>query len=240
VVQCQNEPSQHKNRASAITASPNCTNTNMDKKLAEDRKVRIRNSNQFRQPYSQLRARAYRMGRIIAPTRDRRCRSRAWKSISIRLFTVSGVQENRKPGCGWQESLPDLGGGSSSAQAERLPRSKDIALQSLAAHSRRKVGRGPHLNCLRMARCARRLGRSENLRGQARPMNQSPDRARWLHRDAREIVAELPSQQDELARKYWPGPLTFASESSAIPDFVTAVLPTVAFASQSSGRGAMD
>lgn len=45
---------------------------------------------------------------------------------------------------------------------------------------------------------------------------------------AREIVAEWPALADELARKYWPGPLTLVlPKSSAIPDVVTAGLPTV-------------
>ena len=45
---------------------------------------------------------------------------------------------------------------------------------------------------------------------------------------AREIVREWPSEADELARKYWPGPLTLVlPKSPAIPDIVTAGLPTV-------------
>ena len=45
---------------------------------------------------------------------------------------------------------------------------------------------------------------------------------------AREIVAEWPHQADELARRYWPGPLTLVlPKLSAIPDIVTAGLPTV-------------
>jgi L-threonylcarbamoyladenylate synthase len=46
---------------------------------------------------------------------------------------------------------------------------------------------------------------------------------------AREIVAEWPSSADELARIYWPGPLTLVlRKHDRIPDSVTAGLPTVA------------
>src|SRR5580704_6389683 len=50
---------------------------------------------------------------------------------------------------------------------------------------------------------------------------------------AREIAAEWPPAADELARKYWPGPLTLVlpknvpPKQPAIPDIVTAGLPTV-------------
>jgi L-threonylcarbamoyladenylate synthase len=45
---------------------------------------------------------------------------------------------------------------------------------------------------------------------------------------AREIVTEWPPEADELARRYWPGPLTLVlPKSSVIPDIVTAGLPTV-------------
>jgi L-threonylcarbamoyladenylate synthase len=45
---------------------------------------------------------------------------------------------------------------------------------------------------------------------------------------AREIVAEWPPEGDELARRYWPGPLTLVlPKSPKIPDIVTAGLPTV-------------
>ncbi len=45
---------------------------------------------------------------------------------------------------------------------------------------------------------------------------------------AREIVAEWPAQAEELAQRYWPGPLTLVlPKSAAIPDIVTAGLPTV-------------
>ncbi len=45
---------------------------------------------------------------------------------------------------------------------------------------------------------------------------------------ARELVVEWPAQADELARRYWPGPLTLVlPKASAIPDIVTAGLPTV-------------
>jgi L-threonylcarbamoyladenylate synthase len=45
---------------------------------------------------------------------------------------------------------------------------------------------------------------------------------------AREIVADWPREADELARRYWPGPLTLVlPKSPNIPDIVTAGLPTV-------------
>jgi L-threonylcarbamoyladenylate synthase len=45
---------------------------------------------------------------------------------------------------------------------------------------------------------------------------------------AREIVAEWPSLAGELARRWWPGPLTLVLPKRAIiPDIVTAGLPTV-------------
>ncbi len=45
---------------------------------------------------------------------------------------------------------------------------------------------------------------------------------------AREIVAEWPPMAEELARKWWPGPLTLVlPKRGVIPDIVTAGLPTV-------------
>jgi len=45
---------------------------------------------------------------------------------------------------------------------------------------------------------------------------------------ARTLVTEWPPEADQLARKYWPGPLTLVlPKTSAIPDIVTASLPTV-------------
>ena len=45
---------------------------------------------------------------------------------------------------------------------------------------------------------------------------------------ARGLVAEWPAQADQLARRYWPGPLTLVlPKTSAIPAIVTAGLPTV-------------
>jgi L-threonylcarbamoyladenylate synthase len=45
---------------------------------------------------------------------------------------------------------------------------------------------------------------------------------------AREIVAEWPPLAEELARKWWPGPMTLVLPKKAvIPDIVTAGLPTV-------------
>ncbi len=45
---------------------------------------------------------------------------------------------------------------------------------------------------------------------------------------ARRYAAEWPREADELAKKYWPGPLTIVLKKSAeIPDIVTAGLPTV-------------
>src|SRR5579872_562925 len=45
---------------------------------------------------------------------------------------------------------------------------------------------------------------------------------------ARRYVTEWPDQAEELARRYWPGPLTMVlPKSSEIPDVVTAGLPTV-------------
>jgi len=45
---------------------------------------------------------------------------------------------------------------------------------------------------------------------------------------ARQYAAKWPAIADELARKYWPGPLTIVvPKSPAIPDIVTAGLPTV-------------
>jgi L-threonylcarbamoyladenylate synthase len=45
---------------------------------------------------------------------------------------------------------------------------------------------------------------------------------------AREIVTEWPPEADELARRYWPGPLTLVlPKSPKIPDIVTAGLATV-------------
>lgn len=50
---------------------------------------------------------------------------------------------------------------------------------------------------------------------------------------ARGLVSEWPPEADHLARRYWPGPLTLVlpknvlPKTSAIPDIVTAGLPTV-------------
>ncbi|HLH38103.1 MAG TPA: L-threonylcarbamoyladenylate synthase [Bryobacteraceae bacterium] len=45
---------------------------------------------------------------------------------------------------------------------------------------------------------------------------------------ARRYVTEWPARAEELARRYWPGPLTLVLPKSAqIPDIVTAGLPTV-------------
>ena len=45
---------------------------------------------------------------------------------------------------------------------------------------------------------------------------------------ARQIAAEWPPLAEELARKWWPGPLTLVlPKKPAIPDIVTAGLPTV-------------
>lgn len=45
---------------------------------------------------------------------------------------------------------------------------------------------------------------------------------------AREIVSDWPREAEELAQRYWPGPLTLVlPKSPAIPDIVTAGLPTV-------------
>ena len=45
---------------------------------------------------------------------------------------------------------------------------------------------------------------------------------------ARALVTEWPAQAEELARSYWPGPLTLVlPKAAAVPDIVTAALPTV-------------
>ncbi len=45
---------------------------------------------------------------------------------------------------------------------------------------------------------------------------------------ARTLVTEWPPQAEQLARRYWPGPLTLVlPKTSAIPGIVTAGLPTV-------------
>jgi L-threonylcarbamoyladenylate synthase len=45
---------------------------------------------------------------------------------------------------------------------------------------------------------------------------------------ARELAAEWPKEADELAKRYWPGPLTLVvPKKPMIPDEVTAGLPTV-------------
>ncbi len=45
---------------------------------------------------------------------------------------------------------------------------------------------------------------------------------------AQALVTEWPPEAEQLARKYWPGPLTLVlPKTSAIPDIVTAGLPTV-------------
>lgn len=45
---------------------------------------------------------------------------------------------------------------------------------------------------------------------------------------ARSLVTEWPPEADQLARRYWPGPLTLVlPKVAAIPDIVTAGLPTV-------------
>jgi len=45
---------------------------------------------------------------------------------------------------------------------------------------------------------------------------------------ARTLVTEWPLKAEQLARKYWPGPLTMVlPKAPAIPDIVTASLPTV-------------
>src|SRR5258706_1607597 len=46
--------------------------------------------------------------------------------------------------------------------------------------------------------------------------------------NAKSLVTEWPSQAEQLARLYWPGPLTLVlPKVPAIPDIVTAGLPTV-------------
>ena len=46
--------------------------------------------------------------------------------------------------------------------------------------------------------------------------------------EARELAAEWPEEAEELAREYWPGPLTLVvPKKAAIPDGVTAGLATV-------------
>lgn len=45
---------------------------------------------------------------------------------------------------------------------------------------------------------------------------------------ARALVTQWPPEAEQLARRYWPGPLTLVlPKKSAIPDIVTAGLPTV-------------
>jgi L-threonylcarbamoyladenylate synthase len=45
---------------------------------------------------------------------------------------------------------------------------------------------------------------------------------------ARTLVTEWPAEAEQLARKYWPGPLTLVlPKATTIPDIVTAGLPTV-------------
>lgn len=45
---------------------------------------------------------------------------------------------------------------------------------------------------------------------------------------ARTLVTEWPPEADQLAERYWPGPLTLVlPKTAAIPDLVTAGLPTV-------------
>ena len=45
---------------------------------------------------------------------------------------------------------------------------------------------------------------------------------------ARTLVSEWPPEAEQLARRYWPGPLTLVlPKSPSIPDIVTASLPTV-------------
>src|SRR5947209_12004489 len=45
---------------------------------------------------------------------------------------------------------------------------------------------------------------------------------------AREVVAEWPPLAQELAARWWPGPLTLVlPKRSVVPDIVTAGLPTV-------------
>jgi L-threonylcarbamoyladenylate synthase len=45
---------------------------------------------------------------------------------------------------------------------------------------------------------------------------------------ARGLVAEWPAEAENLARRYWPGPLTLVlPKLAAVPDIVTAGLPTV-------------
>jgi L-threonylcarbamoyladenylate synthase len=45
---------------------------------------------------------------------------------------------------------------------------------------------------------------------------------------ARELAAEWPPEAEQLAREFWPGPLTLVvPKKAAIPDVVTAGLPTV-------------
>jgi len=46
---------------------------------------------------------------------------------------------------------------------------------------------------------------------------------------ARDLVTQVPEAAEELARRFWPGPLTLVLEKrSIVPDLVTAGLPTVA------------
>jgi L-threonylcarbamoyladenylate synthase len=45
---------------------------------------------------------------------------------------------------------------------------------------------------------------------------------------ARRLVSQWPSQADDLARRFWPGPLTLVlPKDPVVPDIVTAGLPTV-------------
>ncbi len=45
---------------------------------------------------------------------------------------------------------------------------------------------------------------------------------------ARTLVTEWPPEAEQLARRYWPGPLTLVlPKTAAVPDLVTAGLPTV-------------
>ena len=45
---------------------------------------------------------------------------------------------------------------------------------------------------------------------------------------ARTLVTEWPQEAEQLARRYWPGPLTLVlPKTSTIPDIVTGALPTV-------------
>ena len=88
----------------------------------------------------------------------------------------------------------------------------------------------PDRDGVRAGRERARRGRGgADLRGQGTAADEPADRTRGFDRDGAGVGARSGRRRAEtLARRYWPGPLTLVvPKRPAIPDIVTAGLPTV-------------